>query len=137
MIEDQQNLKRKRSNQNKHKIIALNEHEIYAEVWTNSYLQSIGSSGRIHSINKGKHAKFITCNIRNMNICTEPHEDYFNDSTVDLNFDEKYFSVRCNYNPCNKKSWVPQPMIVINLWNLPGVTKVLRHLNISFLPIRV
>ena len=111
LIEDQQNLKKKRLNQSKHKIIALYEHEIYAEVWTKSYLQSIGSSGRIHSINTGKHAKFIMCNIRNMNICTEPHEDYFNDSTVYLNLDEKYFSVRCNHNPCNKKSWVWQPMM--------------------------
>jgi hypothetical protein len=38
-----------------------------------------------------------------MNVCKELHEDYFNDSTVYINFEEKQFAIRCNRIPCNRK----------------------------------
>jgi hypothetical protein len=65
----------------------------------------------IHSVRTRKHAKFIICYIRNMNACRELHEDYFNDSTIYVNLDEKQFSLRCNRIPCNKKRWVWKPII--------------------------
>jgi hypothetical protein len=109
-VEDKDHSKKKHFNQKEDKILANTEHEINGEVWTKSYLKSIGSAGVIHSIRTGKHAKFIMCNIRNMNICKELHEDYFNDSTVYTNLEEKQFSVRCNRIPCNKNPWVWQTM---------------------------
>jgi len=95
-VEDKDHSKKKRFNQKEDKIFANTEHDINAEVWTKSYLKSIGSAGVIHSICTCKHAKFITCNIRNMNICKELHEDYFNDSTVYTNLEKKQFSVPCH-----------------------------------------
>jgi hypothetical protein len=104
--------KRKNSfNSNEYKMLANTEYELSAEIWTKSYLKSIKSSGLIHSIHTGKHDQFIMCNIRNMNICKELHEDYFNDSTVYVNFKEKQFSIRCNRIPFNKKNWVWKPMV--------------------------
>jgi hypothetical protein len=111
-IEDKKNTKKKYLNQNEHHtILARTEHEISAEVWVKLYFESVKSSGVIHSVRTGKHAKFIMCNIRTMNICKEVHKDYFNDSTIYVNLDEKQFSVRCNRIPCNKKRWVWKPMI--------------------------
>lgn len=80
--------------------------KVYAKMWSQSYLYSIGSSGVIHSVKRGRNDKFIMCNIRNMNTCTAQHEDYFNDSTIYINIKEKEFSVRCNRKPCNKKAWI-------------------------------
>ena len=74
-----------------YKVLTNTEHEISAETWTKSYLKSIGSSSVVHSIRTGKHLKFIMYNIRNMDICKELHEDYFNDSTIYINLDEKSF----------------------------------------------
>ncbi len=97
-------IKTKDLNQNEHhEILARTEHEISAEVWAKLYIESIKSSGVIHSVRTGKHAKYIMCNIQNMNICKEVHEDYFNDSTIYVNLDEKQFSVRCNRISCNKQ----------------------------------
>ncbi len=110
-VVDKEDIKKKSLGQNAQKILANTEYEICAEAWTKSYLKTIGSSGVIHSINTGKHAKFIMCNIRNMNTCKELHEDYFNDSTVYINLGERQFSIRCNRIPCNKKAWVWKPMI--------------------------
>ncbi len=90
-------------------MLANTEYERSAESWTNSYLKSIKSSCLIHSIHTGKHDKFIMCNIRNMDICKQLHEDYFNDSTVYINLEEKQFSIRCNRIPCNKKSGYGNP----------------------------
>jgi hypothetical protein len=109
--EDEQNTKKKHIDHNEHKILAKSEPEVRAEVWTKLYLKSIKSSGVIHSIHTGKHVNFIMCNIRNMNMCKELHEDYFNDSTIYINLKEKQFSVRCNRIPCNKKAWVWQLMM--------------------------
>ncbi|CAF1008747.1 unnamed protein product [Rotaria sordida] len=109
--EDKQDVQKKHLSLNEHKILARSEHEIYAEVWTKTYLNSIGSSGVIHSIKTGKHARLIMCNIRNMNTCKELHEDYINDSTIYVNLKERLFSVRCNHIPCNKRPWVWQPLI--------------------------
>ncbi|CAF5035062.1 unnamed protein product [Rotaria sp. Silwood1] len=80
--------------------------ELYAEMWTKSYLNSIGSKGIIHSVNTGKNGRFIMCNIRNMDTCTVMHEDYFNDSTVYNNLKEKEYTLRCNRIPCNKNAWI-------------------------------
>jgi hypothetical protein len=102
--------KKTRASQSIQKSLADSEDKMYVEAWTNSYLKSIGSSGRIHSINTGKHEKFIMCNIRNMDVCHDLHEDYFNDSTIYINLIEKLFSLRCNRIPCNKKSWVWKSM---------------------------
>jgi len=105
-------IKRKYLNQNEHhKILARTKHEIFGEVWEKSYLEAIESSGIIHSVRTGKQSKFIMCNVRNMNIYKEAHDDYFNDSTIYLNLDEKQFSVRCNRISCNKIFWVWKPMI--------------------------
>jgi hypothetical protein len=84
-------------------MLANTEYELSVEIWTKSYLKSIKSSSLIHSIHTGKHDKFIMCNIRNMNIRKELHENYFNNSTVYINFEEKQFSIHCNRIPCNKK----------------------------------
>jgi hypothetical protein len=89
--------------QTEHDISPHTEHEISAQIWTKSHIKSIKSPGVIHSIRTGKHAKFIMCNIRNMNTCKELHEDYFNDTTIYINLDEKQFSERCNRISCNKK----------------------------------
>jgi hypothetical protein len=105
-VEGKQNKKKKPLSQHEHQSLSRTEHESSVEVWTKSYLKSIGSSGVIHSIKTGKHVGFIMCNIRDMNICRESHEDYFNDDTVYVNLKEKQFSVRCNHIPCNKRSWV-------------------------------
>ncbi len=110
-LEDREDKRKKQLDKKEYRILANTQHEIYAEVSTKSYLKSIGSSGVIHSFHTGKHAKFIMCNVRNMNICKESHENYFYDSTVYINLEEKQFSIRCNGTPCNKRSWVWQPMI--------------------------
>jgi hypothetical protein len=89
--------------------LARTEHEICAEVWTKSYLESIESPGVIHSVGTGKHAIFIMCNIRNMNTCKELQEDYFNHSTIYVNQDDKQFSVRCNRIPCNTNAGCGNP----------------------------
>jgi hypothetical protein len=91
--------------------LAHTERESQAEGWTKTYLKEIGSSAVIHSINTGKSGRLIMCNVRNMNMCKNVHEDYFNDSTFYINFEEKQFSLRCNRIPCNKKSWVWQSML--------------------------
>ena len=110
-IEDTGKKRIKLSNQEEHKTLANTEHEVCAEIWTKSFLKSTGSSGVIHSIHTGKHPKFIMCNIRYMNACEESHKDYFNDSTIYINLEEKQFSIRTNRIPYNKKTWVWQPMI--------------------------
>jgi hypothetical protein len=102
--------KRKCLDQKKYKVLATTEYEICAKLWTKLYLKAIESSGIIHSVRTGKHAKFIMCNIRNMNICKTLHDDYFNDSTIYINLEEKQFSVRYNRSPCNKNSWLWQSM---------------------------
>ncbi len=106
-------IKKRYLNQNEHhKILARTEYEISAEVWAKLYLESIKSTGVVHSVRTGKHAMFIMCNIRNMNICKEVHEDYFDDSTIYVNLDEKQFFVCSNRISCNKKLWVWKPMIL-------------------------
>ena len=102
--------KRKYLNQKEYKVLVNTEYEFCAEAWTKSYLKTIGSPEIIHSVRTGKHIKCIMCNIRNMNICKTLHDDYFNDSTIYINLDEEQFSVRCNRIPCNKNSWLWQPM---------------------------
>jgi hypothetical protein len=87
------------------------ENEKLAEIWTKEYLKSIGSLGVIKSIRTGRHDKFIMCNLRNMNECHDVHDDYFNDSTVYINFLRNEYSLRCNRVPCNKKPWVWKPMV--------------------------
>ncbi len=72
-------------------------------------IKSIKSPGVIHSIRTGKHAKFIMCNIRNMNTCKKLHEDYFNDTTIYINLDEKQFSERCNRISCKKNDGYGNP----------------------------
>ncbi len=64
-LEDREDKRKKQLDKKEYSILANTEHEIYADVWTKSYLKSIGSSGVIHSIHTGKHAKFIMCNVRN------------------------------------------------------------------------
>ena len=102
--------RKKELDEKRPKILVDTEDQVYAEIWTKSYLQSIGSSGVIHSIRTGKHAKFIMCNIRDMNICKKFHEDYFYDSTIYMNLEEKQFSIRCNGTSCTRQPWLWQTM---------------------------
>jgi hypothetical protein len=108
--EDRNDKRKKQLNEKSSTISTKTEHEIEGEIWTKLYLKSIGSSGVIHSIRTGKHAKFIMCNIRNMNICKKTHENYFYDSTVYMNLEEKQFSIRCNGTPCTRQPWLWQTM---------------------------
>lgn len=90
--------------------LARTDRELQAEIWTRTYLQAIGSPGVIHSINTGRNGRLILCNVREMNTCNEVHEDYFNDTTVYMNLDEKQSSIRCNRPPCTRKPWKWQRM---------------------------
>ncbi len=49
------------------------------------------------------------CNIRNMNTCKKLHEDYFNDTTIYINLDEKQFSERCTRISCKKNDGYRNP----------------------------
>ena len=110
-VEDAHGKRKKEFDEKQPKILVETEHQVYAKIWTKSYLQSIGSSGVIHSIRTGKHAKFIMCNIRNMNICKKFHEDYFYDSTIYMNLEENQFSIRCNGTSCTRQPWLWQTML--------------------------
>lgn len=105
-VEDANGETKKWLGEERPKILANSDHEICAAIWTKTYLASIESSAVIHSIRTGKHAKFIMCNIRDMNFCQESHEDYFHDSTVYINLEEKQFSVRCNGTSCTREPWL-------------------------------
>ena len=109
-VEDRNGNRKKELDEKRPKILVDTEDQVYAEIWTKSYLQSIGSSGVIHSIRTGKHAKFIMCNIRDMNICKKFHGDYFYDSTIYMNLEEKQFSIRCNGTSCTRQPWLWQTM---------------------------
>jgi hypothetical protein len=104
-VEDTNGKRTKQFDEKRPKILADTDHKICAEIWTKLYLQSIGSSGVVHSVRTGKHPKFIMCNIRDMNICKKSHEDYFYDSTIYVNLEEKQFSVRCNGTSCTRQPW--------------------------------
>lgn len=109
-VEDTNGKRKKEFDEKRPKTLVHTEHQVYAEIWTKSYLQSIGSSGVIHSIRTGKHAKFIMCNIRDMNICKKYHKDYFYDSTIYMNLEENQFSIRCNGTSCTRQQWLWQIM---------------------------
>ena len=57
-----------------------------------------------------KHAKFIMCNIRDMNICKKFHEDYFDDSTIYMNLEENQFSICCDAISGTRQPWLWQTM---------------------------
>ena len=105
-VEDRNGKRKKKLHEKRPKILVDTEDQVYAEIWTKSYLQSIGSSGVIHSIRTGKQAKFIMCNIRGMNICKKFHEDYFYASTIYMNLEEKQFSIRCKETSCTRQPWL-------------------------------
>ena len=110
-IENEIDARKKPTTEDTKNILARTDRESKAEQWTRNYLKNIESTGIIHSINTGKHGKLILCNIRNMNVCKNSHEDYFNDSTIYINVEEKQFSIRCNRIPCKKKRWIWESMI--------------------------
>ena len=87
-----------------------NDEQSYVEKWVKEYLTTIESPGTIHSINMGRNGRLVLCNIRNMNTCKNSHEDYYNDSTIYVNVQEKQFSIRCNRIPCRNNGWTWKDM---------------------------
>ncbi|CAF2819120.1 unnamed protein product [Rotaria sp. Silwood2] len=58
-IENQLNTNKKHITGYKKGILARSDHELRAELWTKTYLKTIGSSGVIHSVNTGKYGKLV------------------------------------------------------------------------------